>query len=135
LAFLPLVVVPLARHCGGTLDERGGHPMPHPTMQHDPASPHAAEVRRATERGPDDRTSGSAPSAAAELRPLVAAAAALAIDDRAGWIVLRVAATERTERLARTGVLPAHLVVRDADPPVLVARTLAAAWRRVRGRG
>jgi hypothetical protein len=108
--------------------------MPHPTMQHDPASPHAAEVRRATERGPRG-TSGPPLGAAAELHPLVAAAAVLALDDRAGWIALRAAASERTGRLARTGVLPAHLVVGDTDPPVLVGRTLAAAWRRVRGRG
>lgn len=63
------------------------------------------------------------------LRPLLAAVVALDLDDREGWIRLRHAAGVATNALSAAGALPEHLTVGVDDPPVLVSRTLAAAWR------
>lgn len=64
------------------------------------------------------------------LRPLLHAASELAIDDARGWMQLHEAAREATAELVETGGLPPHLAVMAHDPPAVVARTLAAAWRR-----
>jgi hypothetical protein len=84
----------------------------------------------------DDRPTPSARdewmiSAARErLSPLLAKAAALDLDDAPGWAHLRATAHATTSLLCAAGLLPPNLHVRHGDPPVVVARTIAAAWRR-----
>jgi hypothetical protein len=68
---------------------------------------------------------------AATLRQLLSEASTAALDDVGAWTGLRERAAEQTDRLARAGRLPRHLVVTRSDPPVVAARTLAAAWRRL----
>lgn len=65
------------------------------------------------------------------LRPLLRAAGQLDLGDRdaAAWLHRRAAAT--TAALAAEGALPARLVVALHDPPVVVVRLLARAWRHV----
>lgn len=63
------------------------------------------------------------------LRPLLAAAAGLDVEDREGWTRLRHAARITTGTLAVGGTLPMHLTVGPDDSPALVARIVAAAWR------
>jgi hypothetical protein len=65
------------------------------------------------------------------LGPLLAQAAALDLDDGPGWARLRATAHATTSLLCAADLLPPHLHVRHGDPPVVVARTIAAAWRRV----
>lgn len=67
----------------------------------------------------------------ARLRPLLAAAAELHLDDGEGWSRFRPAARATTAHLAADGALPGHLVVNADDPPVVITRTIAAAWRHV----
>jgi hypothetical protein len=67
--------------------------------------------------------------AIARLRPLLAAAAELDLQNREGWLRLRHAARVTTGVLAAGGALPEHLAVGADDSPALVARTIAAAWR------
>jgi hypothetical protein len=64
------------------------------------------------------------------LDPLLATAAALDLDDGPGWAHLRATAHATTTLLCAAELLPPHLHVRHADPPVVVARKIAAAWRR-----
>lgn len=72
-------------------------------------------------------------SALERLRPLLRAAGQLHLGDpdAAAWLHRRAAAT--TAALAAEGVVPAHLVVGLHDPPVVVVRLLARAWRHVSG--
>lgn len=63
------------------------------------------------------------------LRPLLHEAAELDLDDRLGWMRLRDAARQATGELVATAGLPPHLAVTAVDPPAVVARTLAIAWR------
>jgi hypothetical protein len=65
------------------------------------------------------------------LSSLLAQAAALDLDDAPGWARLRAAAHATTSLLCAAALLPPHLHVRHGDPPVVVARTIAAAWRSV----
>jgi hypothetical protein len=65
------------------------------------------------------------------LGPLLAKAAALDLDDGPGWAHLRATAHATTSLLCAAELLPPHLHVRHGDPPVVIARTIAAAWRRV----
>jgi hypothetical protein len=65
------------------------------------------------------------------LGPLLAKAAALELDDGPGWAHLRATAHATTSLLCAAELLPPHLHVRHGDPPVVIARTIAAAWRRV----
>lgn len=63
------------------------------------------------------------------LRPLLHEAAELDLDDRLGWMRLREAARVATGELVAATGLPPHLAVTALDPPAVVARTLAMAWR------
>jgi hypothetical protein len=72
----------------------------------------------------------STSEAVVRLRPLLDAAAILDLDDHDGWNRLRASARTVTGALAAGGRLPAHLVVALEDPPILVSRTLTAAWRQ-----
>jgi hypothetical protein len=65
------------------------------------------------------------------LDPLLAEAAALELDDAPGWARLRAVAHATTAVLTAAELLPHHLRVRHGDPPVVIARTLANAWRWV----
>jgi hypothetical protein len=79
--------------------------------------------------GPSPARSATS-EAVGRLRPLLDAAATLDLEDRAGWRRLRASARAATGALAAGGRLPPHLVVAPDDPPILVNRTLAAAWRQ-----
>lgn len=75
---------------------------------------------------------GPEPTAAdPDLAALVDRAARLTVED-AAWQQLRADAAVATAHLAAAGRIPGHLVVTTIDPPVVVARTLAAVARRVR---
>lgn len=69
------------------------------------------------------------------LRPLLSAAGQLDLDDRDAAARLHRRAAATTAALAAEGVLPAPLVVGRHDPPVVVVRLLARAWRHVSGPG
>jgi hypothetical protein len=64
------------------------------------------------------------------LSPLLARAAALDPDDGPGWADLRSSAHATMSQLCAAALLLPHLQVGHGDPPVVVARTIAAAWRR-----
>jgi hypothetical protein len=64
------------------------------------------------------------------LSPLLARAAALDLDDGPGWAHLRSSAHATMSQLCAAELLLPHLQVGHGDPPVVVARTIAAAWRR-----
>jgi hypothetical protein len=82
------------------------------------------------ERRVDDTTARDHESdALTRLRPLLDVAGQLDLEDREGWNRFRHAARTTTTVLVTGGVLPAHLAVRADDPPALIARTIAAAWR------
>jgi hypothetical protein len=76
-----------------------------------------------------------APSAAAtdaarsRLSALLAEAGALDLEDVSGWARLRDAAARTTGVLVAAGALPPGSRVGADDAPVVVARTIAAAWR------
>jgi hypothetical protein len=65
------------------------------------------------------------------FRSLVLTAATLPLDDHVGWSRLRARSHEATTRLVAEGALPPHLAVDRHDPSVVVARSLAAGWRRL----
>jgi hypothetical protein len=65
------------------------------------------------------------------LGPLLAEAVALDLDDAPGWAHLRARAHATTSLLCAAELLPRHLHVRHGDPPVVIARTVATAWRHV----
>jgi hypothetical protein len=80
---------------------------------------------------PSPRNEWMITAARQRLGPLLAQAAALDLDDAPGWARLRATAHATTSLLCAADLLPPHLHVRHGDPPVVVARTIAAAWRRV----
>jgi hypothetical protein len=82
-------------------------------------------------RAPTARDEWMIRAARERLSPLLARAAALELDDEPGWAHLRSTAHATTSLLCAAELLPPHLHVRHGDPPVVVARTIAAAWRRV----
>lgn len=87
------------------------------------------ETRNAPHDGGRTAPDGHQPDAVARLRPLLAAAGELDLQDQEGWIRLRHAARVTTAALAVAGALPDHLAVGPDDPPALITRTIAAAWR------
>lgn len=68
---------------------------------------------------------------AAALLPELLATVARTEFDASCWEVLRARARASTQVLAAAGLVPGHLVVDRRDPPVVVARTLAAAARHL----
>ena len=54
-----------------------------------------------------------------------------AAEQRRSRRTIRERAAERTDRLARAGRLPRHLVGTASGMPIVVARTLGAGWRRL----
>jgi hypothetical protein len=71
--------------------------------------------------------------AAEVVGALLQAAATTPLDDVGTWSDLRHRAAHHTARLAADGRLPRHLVIAREDPPVLVSRSIAAAWRHLHG--
>jgi hypothetical protein len=69
--------------------------------------------------------------AAEVLGALLHAAAATPLDETLAWANVRRRAALHTARLADDGRLPRHLVVDLEDPPVVVNRTITAAWRHL----
>lgn len=63
------------------------------------------------------------------LVALLDGAASLDLRDRVGWARLRDAARGTIGELVAGCRLPHYLVVAPDDPPILVTRTIAAAWR------
>jgi hypothetical protein len=96
-----------------------------PTLTMDP---HRQQLTR-TPTAPTTAIDGVARVARDRLSPLLATAAELDLDDEPAWARLRTVAHATTAVLAAADVLPPHLRVRHGDPPVVVARTLATAWR------
>jgi hypothetical protein len=89
-------------------------------------------TRRRRIPSPPSRSSPLEPSVTPEielLRPLLDTAANLDLADREGWRHLHDASREVVAVLVTGGRLPNHLSIGADDPPVLVARTLAAAWQ------
>ncbi|MFA9430572.1 hypothetical protein [Egicoccus sp. AB-alg2] len=82
-----------------------------------------------TDRAPIPPTGWRVEAARASLARVLAAAASADFDDAAGWARLRAQAHAATAVLWAAGVLPPHLRIRHGDPPVVVARGLARAWR------
>jgi hypothetical protein len=68
-------------------------------------------------------------AARSRLSPLLVEAGSLDLDDAPGWARLRDAAARTTGVLVDAAVLPPAIRVGDDDVPVVVARTIAAAWR------
>ncbi len=62
------------------------------------------------------------------LQPLLHTAAELDLHDTAGWDQLCASARDAVALLVADGELPRHFAIRRNEPPVVVARTLAAAW-------
>jgi hypothetical protein len=56
-------------------------------------------------------------------------AATLELDDAPAWDRLRVVTSAAIAELVAAGVLPEHVRIDPEDGPVVVARTVAAAWR------
>lgn len=77
-----------------------------------------------------DEVVTTAPSPDARLATVLRTAAQLPLD-HLGWDRLTAEARSVTAALASEGRVPAHLVVGAHDPPALVTRSLAAAWRHV----
>lgn len=95
-------------------------------------SPKRSATRRPSPRRTSpDRVDPSTTPAIERLRPLLDTAATLDLEDYEGWQRLRDASGGVVAVLIAGGRLPQHLTVGPNDPPVLVARTLAAAWERV----
>jgi hypothetical protein len=65
------------------------------------------------------------------LLALLDLAALAPLEDLATWRTVRDRAARLTARLVEEERLPRHLVVDADDVPVVVARTVAAAWRHV----
>jgi hypothetical protein len=65
------------------------------------------------------------------LASLLAQAARTDLDDDPAWAHLRATAHATVAGLIAQELLPEHLRVRHHDDAVVVARTLAAAWRRI----
>lgn len=67
----------------------------------------------------------------ARIRPLLTAAARLDLQDREGWARLVNAARVTIGVLVQGGRLPAHLTIAEGEAPIVVQRTVAAAWSHV----
>jgi hypothetical protein len=80
--------------------------------------------------GYSDATVASS-TAVERVRPLLEAAAELDLWDDAGWSQLRNAAASRLNVLIAGGQLPGHLAIVPDDPPMVVTRSIVAAWRHV----
>ena len=93
-------------------------------------SPQQSARRRPSPPQPSpDRLEPSLTPPIERLRALLDAAANLDLKDREGWQRLRDASRAVIGVLIAGGRLPRHLAIGPNDPPVLVARTLAAAWQ------
>jgi hypothetical protein len=99
--------------------------MPALTLEHHPRS---TSPEPAT---PSARSALRVREAHHRLGPLLAQAAALDLDDAPGWARLRATAHATTSLLCGVSSLPWDLHVRHGDPPLVIARKIAAAWRRV----
>lgn len=105
-------------------------------------TPRSTIDARATIERPE-RSQGAAPellpadaaSDTARLRPLLHEAARLDLDDRDGWEALHASARPHLAALIEAGRLPTNLALGAATPPVVTARTLAVAWRRLTAGG
>jgi hypothetical protein len=64
-----------------------------------------------------------------QLSALLVDAAALDLTDGPAWDRLRADARVRIDTLVAAGVLPSQLRVEHRTPAVVVARTVATAWR------
>lgn len=84
----------------------------------------------ATDQEPSQDGGDVEHDAVVRLRPLLAAAGT-DLDDDEAWTVIVGVARQLTVELVARGELPAHLAVGHDDAPVLVARTIAAAWKHV----
>lgn len=105
-------------------------------MLHPFTSPPSRTDETATPRGTEplrDPLVVAEPSEIAieQIRPLLDAAARLDLLDRDGWDRLRDAARTRFAVLIAGGQLPKHLAIAPDTPPVVVTRSIAAAWRHV----
>jgi hypothetical protein len=80
--------------------------------------------------GHSDATPASA-TAIGRVRPLLQAAAELDLRDEVGWGQLRKVAASRLNVLIAGGQLPGHLAIVPDDPPMVVTRSIVAAWRHV----
>jgi hypothetical protein len=79
---------------------------------------------------PDAATSHPEVDAARDhLSSLLVDAGALDPSDGPAWDRLRADARSRIDTLVAAGVLPPHLRVEPRSPAVVVARTVATAWR------
>jgi hypothetical protein len=65
------------------------------------------------------------------LAALLAQAGRTELDDVPAWAHLRATAHATVAVLIARGLVPEALRVRHHDAPVVIARTLAAAWQRV----
>lgn len=90
--------------------------------------------RSATPSRLSEQPSGGGPSAIRALPPLLHVASELDLDDAAGWASLGVAARRVIGGLIHTGELSWRFRLEPGDPPVVVAKTLEMAWRRVTAR-
>lgn len=72
----------------------------------------------------------SSPDLRGQLERLLVLAATAELDAET-LTTIRKDAVDVTNHLADRGLIPAHLTVRPADPPVVVARTLGAIGRRL----
>lgn len=72
----------------------------------------------------------SSPDLRGQLERLLVLAATAELDAEP-LTTIRKDAVDVTNQLADRGLVPAHLAVRPADPPVVVARTLGAIGRRL----
>ena len=115
-------------------------PTPRPTTDTRPTidSRSTIDTRTTIER-PERRRAGAAlldgPPDTAPLRPLLHEAARLDLDDRDGWETLHASARPHLAALIEAGRLPTNLALDAATPPVVTARTLAVAWRRLTADG
>jgi hypothetical protein len=90
------------------------HPVPRPFPRPIPdAAPSEPEVDAARDH----------------LSSLLVDAAALELTDGPAWDRLRADARARIDTLVAAGVLPRHLRVEPRAPAVVVARSVATAWR------
>lgn len=84
---------------------------------------------------PSPRVSGQAigdrSSTIKSLPPLLHVASELDLDDAAGWTSLGVAARRVIDGLIQSRELSWRFRLEPEDPPVVVARTLAVAWRQI----
>jgi hypothetical protein len=94
-----------------------------------PRHPHSRNARTsAADRRPAPTGPGG-DDGLERLAALLDSAASLDLRDRVGWTRLRDAARWTIGGLVAGSRLPHYLAIAPDDPPVLVTRTIAAAWR------